>query len=156
MRHLRTITEPAVLDAQQVDAIVDRLRAVCRQAPVVLLYLHGAHAANRQGPLSDVDLAVLLAPDAARRENVAQQGELLASFQDACGRDDVDLCVLNSAGSIIKDRVVRSGRLLFARSEPERIGFETAAIKEGLDFAVFSRVYDDALFRRLREGLFLG
>jgi hypothetical protein len=42
-------------------------------------------------------------------------------------------------------------RLVYARSQAERIAFEAAAIKAALDFAVFSRVYDDSLFEQLQE-----
>jgi hypothetical protein len=82
--------------------------------------------------------------------------DLLASLQEACGREDVDLVVLNSAGPIIKDRVVHHGRPVYARSERARVLFEARAIKEALDFQYFSRAYDDALFQQLQEGRFLG
>jgi hypothetical protein len=55
---------------------------------------------------------------------------------------------LGTAGPAIKDRVVRSGRLVFARSPAERIRFEAAAIKEAIDFRRLSKVHDDALFRQ--------
>jgi len=93
--------------------------------------------------------------DSAPRELQAEL-DLLASLQEACGREDVDLVVLNDAGPIIKDRVVRHGRLVYARSERDRVLFEARAIKEALDFEHFSSAYDKALFQQLREGRFLG
>lgn len=134
--------------------MIGRLRAACTHPPVVLLYLHGAHARGTQGPLSDIDLAVLLEPETAGDA----QGllALLGKLAAACGRDDVDVVILNRAGPIIKDRVVRDGRLIFAASERARLRFEASAIKEALDFRHFSRLYDDALFAQLAEGRFLG
>jgi hypothetical protein len=152
MRHIRMITEPRVLTPGEVEALAARLAALCTAQPVVLLYLHGSHVRGTQGPLSDLDVAVLLEQPAARGLAVL---DLLSALQEACRRDDVDLVVLNTAGPIIRDRVVRHGRLIYARSEADRIRFEAAAIKEALDFRFFSRVYDDALFRQLREGRFL-
>jgi hypothetical protein len=67
----------------------------------------------------------------------------------------VDLVLLNSAGPMIKERVVRHGRLIHARSKGARVLFEAAAIKEALDFRYYGQIYDDALFRRIREGRFL-
>lgn len=134
--------------------MVGRLRAACAESPIVLLYLHGAHARGTQGPLSDVDIAVLLEVDAARDAKASLT--LVGKLADACGREDVDVVILNSAGSIIKDRVVRNGRLVFAGSERERLRFEASAVMEALDFQHFSRVYDDALFGQLAEGRFLG
>ena len=152
MRFLDTRT--TVLSPDEVEAMVGRLRAACAGTPIVLLYLHGAHARGTQGPLSDLDLAVLLEADAARDPHAFLA--LLGKLTDACGREDLDVVLLNRAGLIIKDRVVRDGRLLFAASERERVRFEAHAIKEALDFRYFSRVYDDALFGQLAEGRFLG
>ena len=102
----------------------------------------------------DVDIAVLLERDRAR--DTEAQLRLLSTLQEVCGRDDVDLAVLNTAGPILKDRVVRQGRLVYARSERDRELFEAAAIKELFDFEHFSRPYNEALFGHLAEGGFLG
>jgi hypothetical protein len=148
-----TIQEPRVLLPEEVDRLADALAERCRSLPVVLLYLHGAHAKGTQSALSDLDLAALLDLHAGRdrRTRIRVASEL----EQVCGRDDVDLVVLNTAGPIIADRVVRHGRLVYAASERERIAFEAAAVKKALDFRFFSRVYDDALFRQIREGRFL-
>lgn len=154
MRLAPPLKEPKVLSAAELEAIVSRLASMGAEKGVILLYLHGAHARGAQGPLSDLDIAVLMEDSASR--DLQTELDLLASLQEACGREDVDLVVLNSAGPIIKDRVVRHGRLVYARSERARVLFEARAIKEALDFQYFSRTYDDALFQQLREGRFLG
>jgi len=153
MRLVSTLKEPIVLSGAELEAIVSRLASLAPEKGVILLYLHGAHARGAQGPLSDLDVAVLM--EETPRD---PQGELdlLAAFQEACGREDVDLVVLNRGGPIIRDRVVRHGRLIYARSERDLVLFETRAIKEALDFQHFSRAYDDAIFQQLREGRFLG
>ncbi|MBI4880921.1 MAG: nucleotidyltransferase domain-containing protein [Planctomycetes bacterium] len=153
MRHQTDSTGSPVLSASDVEALAQKLAAFCPEQPILLLYLHGAHAHGTQGPLSDLDLAVLLEPD---RLCSHVELDLSGALEQLAGRDDVDLVVLNRAGPAIKDRVVRHGRLLYARSEAARVRFEAAAIKEALDFHYFSRVYDDELFRQLREGRVLG
>jgi hypothetical protein len=154
MRLVRTVKEPSVLLPADLEALVPRLASVCSERGVILMYVHGAHARGAQGPLSDLDIAVLLEKDPSR--DLKAELDLLASVQEVCGREDVDLVVLNDAGPIIKDRVARHGRSVYARNERDRVLFEAAAIKEALNFRYFSRVYDDALFRQLREGRFLG
>ena len=153
MRLVSTLTEPRVLDPEDVDRLTGSLAERCRSLPVLLLYLHGTHARGTQSVLSDLDLAVLLERTSAR-EGRARMA-VVSALEEACERDDVDLVILNTAGPIIADRVVRHGRLVYARSERERVAFEASAIKHSLDFRYFSRVYDDALFRRIREGRFL-
>ena len=154
MRHHSTISEPELLSAEEVDRLVVALAVRCRDLPVLLLYLHGSHAKGAQGPLSDIDLAVLIEPDAARDRE--RRFEVFLALEEVCCRDDVDFVNMNTAGPIIKDRVVRSGRLVYARSDTVRIRFEAAAVKEALDFRHFSETYGRALFRQLREGRFLG
>ena len=154
MRFLPTISDPTVMTPEEVEALVVRVRALCEAEPVVLMYLHGSHARGTQSALSDLDLAVLLEADFIG--DVDRRLNLLGSLEQVCRYQDVDLVTLNTAGPIIRDRVVREGRLVFARSERDRIVFEASAIKEALDFRYFSRIYDDALFRQLAEGRFLG
>ncbi|MBM4044672.1 MAG: nucleotidyltransferase domain-containing protein [Planctomycetes bacterium] len=149
MRLVATLQEPKVLSAPEVERLCRRLAEACRDLPVVLLYLHGSHAHGTQTRLSDLDLAVLL-------DRAALPGhDVLFRLEEICERDDVDFVVLNRAGPIIKDRVVRHGRLVHARSERDRVVFEAHALKEAMDYRPFSRAYDDAMFRQIREGRFL-
>ena len=150
MRHTYSTETPEVLSPEQVEALLPKLVRVCADAPVVLLYLHGSHAKGTQAPLSDIDLAVLLEPECGRDYRV--HGDLLAALQDACGRDDIDLVVFNTAGPIIRDRVIRHNRLLYARNQTQRLAFEADALKWAMDFSYYSKVYDDALFQQLKEG----
>lgn len=153
MRLVSTLRKPQVLLPEEVDRLAGALSERCRSLPVVLLYLHGAHAGGTQSVLSDLDLAVLL--DRPAGKDPRTRVEVASAFEEVSQRDDVDLVVLNTAGPIIADRVIRHGRLVYAASESERIAFEEAVVKKALDFRFFSRVYDDALFRRIREGRFL-
>lgn len=154
MRFQRILAEPDILGPAEVDRLAGDLAGRCAELPVLLLYLHGSHARGTQGRLSDIDLAVLLEPGAARDRR--SRSDVCFALEEVCRRDDVDFVYLNSAGPIIKDRVVRSGRLVYARSELTRARFEAGAIKESLDFRHFSETYDRALFRQIREGCFLG
>jgi len=150
MRLVKTLRQPPILTEGEVDALLGRLAEVCVPLRVVLLYLHGSYARGTPGPLSDLDLAVLLDAEAERDSDTVLR--VLSQLCTLCGRDDVDVVLLRSAGPAVKDRVVRSGRLVFARSDTDRIRFEAAAIREAIDFRRFSRVYDDALLGQLARG----
>ena len=154
MRHLRTYDKQKLFSPAEVEDLVCRLSEEGKSLPLELIYLHGAHARGVQTPLSDLDIAVLLVKEKARDRHC--YSELLERLQSISGRDDVDLVILNTAGPIIKDRVVRYGRLVYARTEKERILFEASAIKEAIDFRYFSSTYDDALFDQISEGRYLG
>lgn len=153
MRNMRIYIQPELLSPKEVDDLVQKLRKASQNLPLVLLYLHGAHAQGTQTALSDLDIAALLDKERARDRNSIL--DLLDPLQRIAGREDIDLLILNTAGPIIKDRVIRYGRLVYARSEKERILFEASSIKESLDFHYFSRIYDDALFTQIAEGRYL-
>lgn|GEM_PF-1929118 len=112
MRKVSTLFPLGVLHPEEVDGLVEALAERCRWLPVVLLYLHGAHAKGTQGVLSDLDLAVLLEPRKGRDRHTWV--DVASALEEVCGRDDVDLVLLNTAGPIITDRVVRHGRLVYA------------------------------------------
>jgi hypothetical protein len=154
MRFLHTVKESDTLSPESVEGIVKRLQVLCADRNVALLYLHGSHARGDQGPLSDLDLAVLFGRESPR--SLGSELDFLAALQSASGREDVDLVFLDRAGPIIKDRVVRYGRLVYQRSEKERILFEEKALKEYLDFRYFSKQYDEALFTALSRGRLCG
>jgi predicted nucleotidyltransferase len=154
MRLIPTAQEPEILTQGEVETLVSILTAVCESKDFVrLAYLHGAHARGTQTRISDIDIAMLLDRTVAR--DIHARLHMLGLLQDASGREDIDLLILNEAGPLIKSRVVRYGRLIFERSEKERIRFEETVIKEVLDFQYFSRQYDEALFQQLSEGRFL-
>lgn len=66
MRLQSTLHEVEVLQPHKVQKIVAALCRACHRLPIVLLYLHGAHARGTQGALSDFDLAVLMESEVAR------------------------------------------------------------------------------------------
>jgi len=142
-----------VMSPEEEKRLEQKLARACKDLPIILLYIHGSYAAGTQNPLSDVDLAVLMEHDAGLDRK--RRFKVITALDETCGRDDMDLVVLNTAGPIIKDRVVRNGRILYEKSEEDRIRFEASAIKESLDFKHFSREYDDALFSQLKEGRFI-
>jgi predicted nucleotidyltransferase len=154
MRHIRTGSEPLLLSQAGVDALAERLREAAEKLRISLMYLHGAHALGNQTPLSDLDIAVLLNEDTGMDSQTVL--DLQLRLQGVSGREDVDLAVLNFMGPMFRANVVRHGRLLYKRTERERILFEASAVKEALDFIPYSNLYNEALFNRLKEGKFLG
>ena len=117
---------------------------------VVALYLFGSEATGRTGPLSDLDLAVLLDESKVKpRRRLDAQLNLLAETMRASGRFDVDLVLLNEATPLLAYEVVRSGRLLFERDRQKRITFEANAVCRYLDLEPFYQVSRKYLKRQL-------
>jgi predicted nucleotidyltransferase len=78
-----------------VDDLQAKLRAVLEpRSEVLVAYLFGSVARGTSGPLSDVDVAVLLSDDV---DPWAVQLELMAAVASVIGSSDVDVLVLNRA-----------------------------------------------------------
>jgi|YNPNPStandDraft_1061719.scaffolds.fasta_scaffold36746_2 predicted nucleotidyltransferase len=127
---------------------------MARQPEVRLAYLFGSHARGEANALSDVDLAVWL----DERLTAAEQGRvhvrLMSDLMSLLQRDDIDLVILNRASLLLRHRVLRDGRLLFAADEGERARFATVTIERYLDHRYMYDVLEEAMVTRLREGRF--
>ena len=71
------------------------LEPVFARYPVVAAYLFGSQASGATTPLSDVDIAVLLAPDTPSPGSV--QAALISDLMLMLRRSDIDVVVLNAA-----------------------------------------------------------
>ncbi len=118
---------------------------------VLVAYLFGSLARGTQGPLSDVDVAVLLREDGSLFD---RQLRLVADLSGELRRDDVDVIVLNACPVPLGYRVLRDGRLLLNRDNGARARHWAATVDRYLDMEPFRRVQADGLRHRIEEGRF--
>lgn len=137
--------------APETLTLADELREVLASSDVIdCAWLFGSVARGEAGPLSDVDVAVLLkakVPPEARMDIAAA---LVEKLENRCDR--VDLVLLDEASPALQHHVFRDGLLLFERDAHRRVAFETRAIQEYLDFKYHADIYDRALIARAVEG----
>lgn len=114
---------------------------------VVAAYLFGSYGTPEQTPLSDVDIAVLLRPEAARMRGV--ELDMIGLVSDALEEDDVSVTLLNRAPLTLQFEIVRTGRLLYLADEVAHADFVESVLKRFGDYAVDYRSlvadYDAAL-----------
>lgn len=120
-----------------------------READVLVAYLYGSRARGTAGPLSDVDVAVLLRQNS---DLFQRRLDLIAALAEVVGSDAADVVVLNEAPVALAYRVLRDGELLFSRDERARIGHRVRVVDHFLDMAPMRRMYSEGLRHRLREG----
>ncbi|HSS50754.1 MAG TPA: nucleotidyltransferase domain-containing protein [Thermoanaerobaculia bacterium] len=138
-------------NSKPVKDLVGELRAVLAEDPSVdCAWLFGSVARGEAGPLSDVDVAVLLDPMIAPQDRMAIAAALVEKLERVGGR--VDLVLLDEASPLLRDRVFRHGILLLERDVRRRVAFEAQAIQEYLDFQPLAAIYDRALIARAAEG----
>ena len=127
-----------------------RLAGVLATFPEVeLAYLFGSHAHDRARAESDIDVAVQL-------DSAATPRETLAKLFDHLGRvapsDRLDVVILNHAPSLLRHRVLSSGRLLFERTPVSRVCFATRTIRDYQDMQIRRAFFYAKRVSRLKEG----
>ncbi len=129
-----------------------KLAAALDQEGVVSVALFGSQAIGTAGDLSDVDVAVWLAPGADR--GLDAQLALTAAASRALETDEIDLVILNDAPPLLRHRAIGSQRVLLDRDPRSRIRLETDALIEYLDTKPLRAELARGLRNRLEEGRF--
>jgi uncharacterized protein len=121
-----------------------------RQPDIVVAYLFGSVARGRAHKLSDVDVAILFAPEVGLEESVERQLQLMGDLEQFADRE-VQVTVLNRATPLLTYQVVKYGVLLFERNHNERMIFEVNTIKVYFDLQPMYRLFDRLLAKQIRE-----
>lgn len=137
---------------KSIEDLVRRLRERLEPEPDILFaYLFGSCARGSDGPLSDVDIAVMIA-DA--NDLHASHLALIAAVAGILGPQEVSVVILNNAPPALGFRVLKEGVLLLSRDEPNRIDHWVRTVDRYLDMEPFRRTLDEGLKHRLEEGRF--
>lgn len=116
--------------------LVNLLQPVFAQYGDILsaVYLFGSQATGEATEHSDLDLAVLLKPDAAR-DAASHRFTLFAECSRALKRNDIDLVILNTTKNLIlQDDIIRTGIVLYSNDTDARIDYELKTQHLAIDF----------------------
>lgn len=130
---------------------VRQLKAyLINQKCVQAAYLFGSVARGATGPLSDVDVAVLLNSEPNTwHEN---KMKLMEGLTWIFGVPRVDLVVLNNSEPTIAHKVIVEGQLIFVRDDIARVRTEKRVLKSYLDTAHLRSTHRAAIKEHLKEG----
>jgi len=125
---------------------------------IIALYLFGSYASGRPTSLSDIDLAVLFDRAVQPECFLPEKLRLMGDLSIILGTDSIDLIVLNQAPPGLGYRVIKEGKLLFARDETKNqlVEFKVRVLDRYFDFLPVQRMMSEGLARRLEEGRFGG
>lgn len=141
--------------AQSTHELTEKLRRVLSDTPGVLVaYLYGSHARGRVGPLSDVDVALLLDRDLFDRGDEERRLELTAAIAQVVAPLRADVVILNDAPVALSYRVLRDGTILASRDDQARVQHWVRTVDRYLDMAPARRLLAAGTRNRLREGRF--
>lgn len=143
------------LAAQVVERLKQQLPAILQKRPVHLAYLYGSVAAGCPTPRSDVDIALVLAPDCeldAYRRFMLEL-EIAAEIERRCGIQNVDARSINTAPLRVQGQVLTKGVLLFSKDDDARVDYQVRTLKRYFDFQPVLAMMRQAYFVRLEADL---
>lgn len=145
------------MDNELFEQVSSRLASFFSNKPeICFAYLFGSVSQGTAGKLSDIDLAVFLAP--LKRPPTSRYGyasELAAELSSLLRRA-VDLVILNEASTMIKYQVLKYGKQVYCRSEEQRRIFHETAVRNYLDLKPLFKVQNYYLHKRIASGTFGG
>ena len=131
------------------EEALNRLNRLFATKQVALAYLFGSYAAGTNDLSSDLDLAVLMADQKNQDKKLYLQ--LFSAIQQTLSTERFDLLNLDDASPLMKMEIVRSGRIIYARTEDELNNFEMKTIQEYLDTAYLRKVQNNYLKKRVEH-----
>lgn len=138
------------------ECFPDLIDTLKQDKDIVAVYLFGSYATGNEGPLSDVDIAILLDKEVPREEYFDKELDLIGIINNKLKTDEVSLVLLNSAPLTIKYGTLKNAKLLYCRDNTQRINFETKTLDMYFDFSPFLDQYDKVMYRQIREGSIYG
>jgi len=124
---------------------------------VVFAYLFGSFIERQGAKFNDIDIAVLV--DDALKETAEDLGRygyaafLTTEIAHVLKYPEIDISLLNRASPLLQKRVISHGKLIYARSEKERIAFETSALSRYADTEPLRRIKRFYMQQRIQRGL---
>ncbi len=110
---------------------------------IEVAYIFGSVAQGKITPLSDIDIAILI-DNAQIDENAYRYGykaEILSDFIKLLKTNAIDLVILNEVNTLLRHRVLYSGRILHSKNEKKRIAFQTTTISKYNDYKQLMRYH---------------
>ena len=122
---------------------------------VLVAYLFGSVAEDKQNKLSDLDIAVLVETDKLDKLDEQPFGYQVSAMTDLISllkTNDVDLVILNYATPLLSHEVIKYGEVIFCRDEEMRIQFEVRTLQQYIDTKPLRDIQHEYLVRRIKSG----
>jgi len=121
---------------------------------IAAAYIFGSYATGKKGPMSDVDIAVLLKRAHPKGRDLIHEMDYLAyRIATALQVKEVDLIDLNRQGLIFQHNVLRTGKLIYEADPEFRIKYTVQVISRYCDFEPTLKFMDKYYFEGYRRRL---
>lgn len=106
---------------------------------VVLGYLFGSHAVGLEGPLSDVDVAVLLDGRFSKAKRFELRLKLIRGLSSLLRTDKVDVVIMNDAPLTLNYEIIKHGKALVVKDDELKLEVESKILSTYLDRIYYER-----------------
>jgi predicted nucleotidyltransferase len=124
---------------------VEKITSLLKRYPfIVSAYQYGSTVRGQEGPLSDLDIAILVDEDQTPSGVELLRTELLLAYelQKRLDIPKVDLITFNQQRLSMQHAVLRTGKLIYDGNPKYRIRFTQMVIEAYLDFQPTLRLID--------------
>jgi len=136
----------------EIERLSVEIRSTLQEQPDVLAaYLFGSTSEGRDGPLSDVDMAVLFRPDLPQAQLWHREDALGVALSRRLPNYTIDLVALNLAPLRFRFEVVSKGLVLYSTDDSQRADFESYTMRRYWDFEKYLVEYQTTLIARVKE-----
>lgn len=118
-----------------------------KEKNILFAYIFGSYARKEATEGSDVDIAVFLKEPDVIEKDPKFEVKLALKIERAIKRP-VDVRIINNRPLTFINQILKNGKLLFSKSEKERINFETKMFNLYSDFHHLMKEYDEKRFER--------
>jgi len=106
---------------------------ISKPSYVVLAFLFGSQAKGVARESSDFDIGIMLSKNLTASQRVSLKTKLSDRLSKLL-KNDVDIVIINTAGTLLKYQIAKDGKLLFERKANLAKKFRLLAIKEYFDY----------------------
>ena len=123
------------------------------QPEIIVAYLFGSQAKDTAGPMSDIDLAVLVSPAVSHEKKYpfGYRAHLITELSRVLHTNELDVIVLNEVPPLLKFQVIYHGEVIFCRSKNKRLDFQLQTFNEYQDIRPMLAVQYDYMLKRLEK-----
>jgi len=134
---------------------LEKLKPLFEDYPYIAsAYLFGSYAIGKKGPMSDIDIALLLKEPHPKGMDLMHEMDYLAyRIEFVLQEGEVDLIELNKQGLIFQHNVLRTGKLIYDADPAFRIKFVARVISEYCDFESTLRFMNNYYFEGYKKRL---
>lgn len=122
-----------------------KLNKIFKENQIILSYLFGSEAKSTSHNESDVDIGVLFDRKVSPKDYLKLEGKLIEFFSEIYPQKEINIVNLNIASPLLRQVAILEGRLLYGKSETDRILFQIQTLREYEDYLHLSNIYQQIL-----------